>query len=376
MDVEFSEEQRLLRETADRILSDRDTLGEARAALDGIEPVDLWKTVFEAGWADLTLPADQGGDGMAGIAHAVIVLEACGGALANPQLIGHLAASILAAGAGLNDAVAAMAAGRRAACLASAPPDDRRIAWTTIGPRGVTDSPLLEVAPNGTVSGIAEWVLDAPGADMFVGLAHAGGELVAVSVESFAPGVTIEPVFRYDATRPLARVTFTSAPAKVKSVDSVVAGTAWYAAQVFVAAESLGSAIAALEVTVAYVKDRQAFGRSVGSYQAVKHGLTEALRMIENARSLVLYAVWAATASPDEFPLVASAARSTAGRAQETAAKAMFAFHGGIGATWEHDTHLFYRRAQLNRLLLGGTRAATDRVASEMMRRESSLDPV
>ena len=332
--------------------------------------------MFEAGWADLTLPEDQGGDGLAGIANAVIVLEACGGALANPQLIGHLASSVLAAGAGLDAAVSAMAGGQRAAYLASDPPDDRRAGWTTVGPRGMADSELLEVGSDGTVSGTAEWVLDAPGADLYVGLARSGDDVVGVSVEASAPGVTVEPAVRYDATRPLARVTFESAVASVGSVDAAAAGAAWYAAQVFVAAESLGAAIAALDITVAYAKDRQAFGRSIGSYQAVKHGLTEALRMIENARSLILYAAWAATASPDEFPLVASAARSTAGRAQETAAKAMFAFHGGIGATWEHDTHLFYRRAQLNRLLLGGTRAATDRVASEMMRRESSLDPV
>jgi alkylation response protein AidB-like acyl-CoA dehydrogenase len=376
VDVELSEEQQLLRETANRVLGDRDTLAEARAALDGIEPVGLWKTVFEAGWADLTLPEDHGGDSLAGIANAVIVLEACGGALANPQLIGHLASSILAAVAGLDGAVTSMASGQRAAYIATAPPDDRRADWTALGPRGAADSPLLEVGQNGTVSGTAEWVLDAPGADIFVGVARSGSNLVAVSVEGSAQGVTIEPAVRYDATRPLARVTFESAVAAKGPLEVGDAGAGWYAAQVFVAAESLGAAIAALNITVAYVKDRQAFGRSIGSYQAVKHGLTEALRMIENARSLVLYAAWAATTSPDEFPLVASAARSTAGRAQETAVKAMFAFHGGIGATWEHDTHLFYRRAQLNRLLLGGTRAATDRVASEMMRRESSLVPV
>ena len=120
-----------------------------------------------------------------------------------------------------------------------------------------------------------------------------------------------------------------------------------------------------LDVSVAYAKERFTFGRPIGSYQAIKHELTEVLRQLENSRGLQYYAGWARESKLDEFPLAASAARSAAGEALDFAARSMINVHGGIGATWEHDAPLFFRRAQLSRRLLGGTRDATDRVAEE-----------
>ena len=112
-----------------------------------------------------------------------------------------------------------------------------------------------------------------------------------------------------------------------------------------------------------YAKERYTFGRAIGSYQSIKHELTEVLRRLENARGLEYYAGWARTSAPDEFALAASAARSAAGGALDFATRSMINVHGGIGATWEHDAPLFFRRAQLSRRLLGGTHDATDRVA-------------
>ena len=120
-------------------------------------------------------------------------------------------------------------------------------------------------------------------------------------------------------------------------------------------------------MSVAYAKERFTFGRAIGSYQAVKHRLTEVLRQLENGRSLLYYAGWARSGAPAEFPLAASAARSVAGRALDQAARTMISVHGGIGATWEHDAPLYFRRAQLSRRLLGGTAGATDRVAGELL---------
>jgi alkylation response protein AidB-like acyl-CoA dehydrogenase len=142
---------------------------------------------------------------------------------------------------------------------------------------------------------------------------------------------------------------------------------AWHLAQALIAAESIGSVETALDVSVAYAKERHTFGRAIGSYQAVKHSLTEVLRQLENGRSLLYYAGWARGGAPGEFPLAASAARSVAGRALDQAARTMISVHGGIGATWEHDAPLYFRRAQLSRRLLGGTGAATDRVAGELI---------
>jgi alkylation response protein AidB-like acyl-CoA dehydrogenase len=118
---------------------------------------------------------------------------------------------------------------------------------------------------------------------------------------------------------------------------------------------------------VQYAKERFTFGRAIGSYQAIKHGLTEVLRRQENARSLLYYAGWAFDDQPEQFALAASAARSAAGSALDFASRQNIVTHGGIGATWEHDAPLFFRRAQLCRRLLGGAGDATDRVAAELL---------
>ena len=146
-------------------------------------------------------------------------------------------------------------------------------------------------------------------------------------------------------------------------LEGADAAAAWYIAQALLAAGSLGAVERALEVSVQYSKERFTFGRAIGSYQAVKHGLVEILRRLENGRSLMYYAGWAGQDKPEEFPLAASAFRLVAGEALDHAARAQISVHGGIGATWEHDAPLFFRRAQLSRRLVGGTGDSADRVA-------------
>jgi alkylation response protein AidB-like acyl-CoA dehydrogenase len=217
------------------------------------------------------------------------------------------------------------------------------------------------------VSGELYFVPDAPGADLLVGVALLDGEPVGVAIEAGGDGVSVESTRRYDATRSLGHVSLTDAPALLLDAPRQALASAWHLAQALIAAESLGSVETALEVSVAYAKERHTFGRAIGSYQAVKHALTEVLRQLDNGRALLLYAGWARQGCPEEFPLAASAARSVAGRALDYAARTMISVHGGIGATWEHDAPLYFRRAQLSRRLLGGTAGATDRVAGEVM---------
>ena len=217
------------------------------------------------------------------------------------------------------------------------------------------------------LSGQFAFVPDAPGADVLVGLALRDGRPLGIAVQADAPGVRVEPVRRYDATRSLGHVTLEQAPAVVLDAPEQTLVEAWHLAQALIAAESLGSVETALEVSVAYAKERHTFGRAIGSYQAIKHALTEVLRQLDNGRSLLYYAGWARRGAPREFPLAASAARSVAGRAFDEAARTMISVHGGIGATWEHDAPLYFRRAQLSRRLLGGTARATDRVAGELL---------
>ncbi len=371
MNLALSDEQVLLREAARGALSRVKTLEAAREALDGGQLPDLWPTAVEAGWPGLLIDEDRGGAGLDAF-DAMLVLGETGRVLAGVPLLGHLPATFLlnaAAAAGLE----ALAAGeRRAAYLPARPPGDVLAAWTVDPERGGerASAPSARVTGDtATVSGTFWWVPDAPGADVLVGVAIGDdGAPVGFAVEAAGPGTSVEATRRYDATRSLGHVTLKDAAATVLALDAETLAAAWYLAQALIAAESIGSVEVALDTSVAYAKERHTFGRPIGSYQAIKHGLTEVLRRMENARSLCYYAGWSSTGGPGEFPLAASAARSAAGHALDYAAREMISVHGGIGATWEHDAPLFFRRAQLSRRLLGGTDDATDRVAGELLR--------
>ncbi len=371
MNLALSDEQVLLREAARGTLSRVKTLEAAREALDGGALPDLWPAAVEAGWPGLLIDEEHGGAALDAF-DAMLVLGETGRVLAGVPLLGHLPATYLLDAAGADDLPALASGERRAAYLAARPPSDLEPDWTVDPERGSARAPAPTARVSGataTVSGRLHWVPDAPGSDVLVGVAIGeDGAPVGVAIDADQPGVTIADVRRYDATRSLGQVTLEEATATVLALDEEELAAAWYLAQALIAAESIGSVETALEVSVAYAKDRHTFGRPIGSYQAIKHGLTEVLRRMENARSLCYYAGWARSGAPAEFPLAASAARSAAGHALDFAAREMISVHGGIGATWEHDAPLFFRRAQLSRRLLGGTEDATDRVAGELLR--------
>jgi alkylation response protein AidB-like acyl-CoA dehydrogenase len=382
MNLALSDEQVFLREAARGALSRTNTLEAARAALDGDASAlpDLWPTACEAGWPGLLIDEAHCGAGLDAF-DAMLVMGECGRVLAPVALLGHLpATAILGDAPNAAEFLPALADGkRRAAYLPSQPPGDIEQDWSADPASGMLRALLPmagEPAEDGRVplTGSFAFVPDAPGADVLVGVAMGAptpeglvGEPIGVAVLADAPGVRIEPVTRYDATRSLGHVTLSGAPAVVLDAPVESLAAAWHLAQALIAAESLGSVETALDVSVAYAKERFTFGRAIGSYQAVKHALTEVLRQLENGRSLLYYAGWSRHGAPAEFPLAASAARSVAGRALDHGARTMISVHGGIGATWEHDAPLYFRRAQLSRRLLGGTAAATDRVAGELI---------
>jgi alkylation response protein AidB-like acyl-CoA dehydrogenase len=301
----LSDEQLLLREAARGALSRFQTIAAARAALEDTSAlIDLWPMATEAGWPGLLVAEEHGGAGL-GAFDALIVAEECGRVLASVPLLGLLPASAILNSADDESLAAVASGGLRPAYVPARPPSELEGRWTADAAVGLTRAD----APVATVDG-AHAVLD--------------GEVAFVA-------------------------------------------DAWYLAQALIAAESVGAVQTCLDVSVAYAKERFTFGRAIGSYQAIKHELTEVLRQLENARGLQYYAGWARESKPEEFPLAASAARSAAGHALDFAARSMINVHGGIGATWEHDAPLFFRRAQLSRRLLGGTRDATDRVAERML---------
>ncbi len=374
MNLALSDEQEFLREAARGTLSRTKTLEAAREALDGDENAlpDLWPTACEAGWPGLLIDDAHGGAGLDAF-DAMLVLSECGRVLAPVTLLGHLpATAILSAAPAGSALLAPLASGeRRAAYLPAMPPNDLVDGWCVDPKHGSTRPSAPEAKDDGKggalVSGTLAFVPDAPGADLLVGVALLGGKPVGVAIEASGEGVSVEAVHRYDATRSLGHVTLKEAQATVLDAPEEALAGSWHLAQSLIAAESLGSVETALEMSVAYAKERFTFGRAIGSYQAVKHSLTEVLRQLENGRSLLYYAGWSRNGAPDEFPLAASAARSVAGRALDHGARTMISVHGGIGATWEHDAPLYFRRAQLSRRLLGGTGAASDRVAGELI---------
>jgi alkylation response protein AidB-like acyl-CoA dehydrogenase len=374
MNLALSDEQEFLREAARGTLSRTKTLEAAREALDGSEDAlpDLWPTACEAGWPGLLIDEAHGGAGLDAF-DAMLVMSECGRVLAPVALLGHLPATAILnespAAAGLLEALAN--GKRRAAYLPTMPPNDLADGWCVDPAHGSTRPSAPQAKDDGKggalVSGTYAFVPDAPGADLLVGVALIGDKPVGVAIEASAGGVSVETVHRYDATRSLGHVTLKDAQATVLDASEEALAGAWHLAQALIAAESLGSVETALEMSVAYAKERFTFGRAIGSYQAVKHSLTEVLRQLENGRSLLYYAGWSRNGAPAEFPLAASAARSVAGRALDQGARTMISVHGGIGATWEHDAPLYFRRAQLSRRLLGGTAAASDRVAGELI---------
>ncbi|WP_372791427.1 acyl-CoA dehydrogenase family protein, partial [Paraconexibacter sp.] len=296
--------------------------------------------------------------------------EETGRVLASVPYLGVLPATLILDAAGHADLEQIATGDVRVAYVPARPPSQTVQGWT-VDPRGGKARPA---APSATVegdtvtlSGTVAWVPDAPGADVLVVVGvTADGAPVAAAVPASA--ATVETADVYDATRSLGHVTLDGAKGTLLDVDAAVLERAWYLAHAILAAEAIGTVATTMDMSVEYAKERFTFGRAIGSYQAIKHEITEVLRLLENARSLEFYAGWSGESKLDEFPLAASAFRSAAGSALDFATRSNINVHGGIGATWEHDAPLYFRRAVLSRRLLGGSGDATDRVADELLK--------
>ncbi|MGY1636265.1 acyl-CoA dehydrogenase family protein [Geodermatophilus sp. SYSU D00742] len=292
----------------------------ARAALEG-GPLEPGHDVLAAiGFLGIAVPESAGGAG-GSLLDLAVVAEQGGAVLAGPSLVTAARAAVLLAD--VPELAAQLADG------------SARFA--------VLDGPVTGSAPS----------IDAAGATLFLGLDD--GALVVGEGEAAAG----PPV---DATRGLASVRLTS-----RRVLAEEAGELWVRARrvaaVVLAAEDLGAADCAVQLAVGYAQQREAFGRRIGSYQAVKHLLVDAWVGVDQLRSLVWWAAWAADCAPDELPLAASAAKAHAAEVLERAAETCIQVHGGIGFTWEHDAHLYWRRAKVDRLLLGDAAEHLDAVA-------------
>jgi acyl-CoA dehydrogenase len=370
MQFDFSQEQQQLRATVRRFLSDNCPPKAVRAVLEGAAPYDarLWKGLAELGLLGVAIPEEYGGTG-AGELELCVVAEELGRALAPvpyASCIG-LAAELLRLHG--DDAqkqrwLPKIAAGEAIGTLAFAE-----------GPGDVTPGAIKSAVQGGRLSGRKSAVMDASFADFAIVAARGGQNVGLYIVELSGPGVTRQKLDSVDATRDLAEVTFEAAPAEPLGS----AGDGWTMltsaldrAAALVAFEQLGGAERALEMARDYALDRMAFGRQIGSFQAVKHMLADVYVANTLARSNAYWAAWALASGAAELAEAAANARVSASEAQRLAAESNTQTHGGIGFTWEHDAHLHYRRAQYLALALGSPRYWGNRLIDEMRRRNAA----
>jgi alkylation response protein AidB-like acyl-CoA dehydrogenase len=353
----LTDEQQFLIEAADSALVGHDTLAAARRALDGEPCPSLWPVATEAGWTGLLTSEDADGAALSPY-DGMLVLERCGGRLADTRLLGHLAAVTLLEQAGADAALrAALARGESRAVLVDAEVGERS------RPLSMRRSPDGAVAVNGAVRS----VIDADGADVLVAVGRDDrGTAIAAVLDAASDGATITATDSYDATRALGHVSFDGAAATLLDVAPERVRDGADLQRVLLAAESVGAADACLALSRDYAVERVAFGRPIGSYQAIKHQLVEMLRRTEGARSLLVEAGRAWVGDRGGFALAGNAALVAACYALDYAARQTIFIHGGVGATWEHDASLYYRRAELSRRLAGGEPAAAETVAEAL----------
>ncbi|MGH6957522.1 MAG: acyl-CoA dehydrogenase family protein, partial [Caulobacteraceae bacterium] len=239
----------------------------------------------------------------------------------------------------------------------------------------LTEAQVQARVDGGRLTGVKLPVTDGDVADVAVVLAKEGGRPALFLVGLKGEGVTRETLKTLDPTRGVAKLTFKGAPAErlgEAGEGMALAERLMERAAVLIAFEQVGGADRALEMAKEYAMARYAFGRPIGSYQAIKHKLADMYVDNELARSNAYYGAWALETGAAELPLAAASARVSASEAFWHAAKENLQTHGGIGFTWQMDCHLFYRRAQQLGLVAGGAKAWKERLVTQLERRNAA----
>src|SRR5215216_1647632 len=320
MDFGLTDDQRDIQRTARELLASRATPERVREHAEaGRWDEALWKELGELGWPGIAVADEHGGQGL-GAVELAILCEELGRSVAPVPFLPTVLAATLIEHAGS---------------------DEQRGRW--LG--GLASGEL-----SGAAGDAPELIHGAAGADVIVLVE--GGEARLVE------GGEAEPVASIDPTRPAARVPAAAGEPLPGGVAAAVDR-----ALVAVAAELVGVCERALEMTVAYVKDRKQFGTPVGAYQAVSHRCAQMLLDTEGARAAVSFAAWAADADPERLPEAAAMAKAAASDAGRGVTSAAIQLHGGIGFTWEADVHWLFKRAQVDAALLGGASAHRGRLA-------------
>jgi alkylation response protein AidB-like acyl-CoA dehydrogenase len=353
MELTWSAEQEQFRTSVRSFLESRAPITRARelAEADDAFDRDVWAQMAERlGLQALAVPEELDGAG-AGLAEQLLVLEEMGRVLYSGPYLSTVVSTALLTACGEAVAAAhlpAIAAGRVAVVAES---EGARF-FDLAGAATTASASSGQV----TVSGTKRHVIDGVSADLLLVTATSPDGGVVVAIERDATGVEVVEVETLDGTRRQATVTLTDAPGTVIAEPGIAGRVVDAARDVAVAglaAEQLGAADRCLELTVEYTSTREQFGRPVGSFQALKHRCADILTNVEAARSAVLYAAWAATDQPDELGIAASVAGAHNSATLLQSAQECVQMHGGIGFTWEHDAHLYLRRAKSSHVLFG-----------------------
>src|SRR5579862_575807 len=356
MNFAFSEEQEELRRAVKRFLEDKSPMTEVRRLMETTEGFDraVWEQMAEQlGLQALTIPEEYGGAGF-GYVELTVVLEEMGAALLCAPYFSTVALAancLLSSGdeSAKKDFLPGIAGGETVATLAFTEDSGRwDLEGITMGATRQGDGWVLD--------GQKMFVLDGHSAQLVLVAARTGSGVSLFAVEGEAAGLTRTPLATMDQTRKQARLEFASTPARLVGEEGgagTVLGRTLDLAAVALAAEQVGGAQRCLDMSVDYAKTRIQFGRPIGSFQAIKHKCADMLLEVESAKSAAYYAGWAAAEDSEELPVVASLAKSYCSEAYFHAAAENIQIHGGIGFTWEHDAHLYFKRAKSSELLLG-----------------------
>ena len=375
MNFDFSDDQKQLRDQARKFLTEKCSPKAVRVVLDGKAPYDkeLWKGLAEMGFLGVAIPEDFGGAG-AGHLELCVIAEEMGRANAPVPFSStvYLAAeALLIAGSDAQKKkwLPAIASGEAIGTLAlfegKGNPSPKNVKLT---------------AANGVLNGVKKPVADGAIADFAVVAARTGSsgrdsDISLFLVDLRAGGVKVKSLTNLDPTRGQAEITFKDCKAEPLGA----AGDGWSIltqvldrAAVLSAFEQVGGADRALEMGRDYALDRIAFGRQIGSFQAVKHMLADMYVSATLARSNSYYGAWALSSNASELPEAAAAARISATQAFQHCAKNNIQVHGGMGFTWEFDCHMYYRRANALALGLGSLSYWEDALIDRMRKRNAA----
>lgn len=376
MNITLTDEQLAIAESARAFLDEHGSSARLRASIESADgwDRDQWRAMAqEMGWLGVAAPERFGGSAL-GLVELAILHEEAGRTLTAAPLFPTL-------GLALPALMSAGCEARQAEFLPRLIEGEIRAAVCLTGLSGAplpADVPVsLEADGDGwRLNGTAEYVLMGHAANLLIVVARTPGAmgwqgLSLLAVAADAPGISMERLTSLDITRPFSRIRFD----QVRVSDDALLGAHGQAeaairrmlaiGAVMLAAEQLGGAERVMELSTEYAKQRVQFGRVIGSFQAIKHKLADMMLAVESARSALHYAVRLLDA-PDEIQEAAATAGACCSEAFLQCAGDAIQIHGGIGFTWEHDAHLYFKRARASAALLGGPSHHYEAIASLM----------